>query len=284
MKRCVISPAMRLVQDEQGVRMNGGLKSEDINYYILFWDRIVVPSTQVVHRQLKNEDELIGLGVITRPMLKGLETGGLESRYLSYQLQLLEEYRRENKGEDWSLHQVGEDFVSLESSDKQHSDLRIEIFNALPIPSENIPLADILEFKERRKQQFIDFHEYLDELYKHIISCPDDPLLSAKAYVSFEESLSTIRRFSEENWRGELNNFNFSFGFESKNDIIDAVLDSANALANAYAGDKASALKDVISIVAKNFRISRKEKVMLGSESARKGLRYLVNMSDEKLL
>ena len=43
MKRCVISPAMRLVQDEQGVRMNGGLKSEDINYYILFWDRIVVP-------------------------------------------------------------------------------------------------------------------------------------------------------------------------------------------------------------------------------------------------
>lgn len=149
MKRCVISPAMRLVQDEQGVRMNGGLKSEDINYYILFWDRIVVPSTQIVHRKLKNEDDLLGLGVISRPMLKGLETDGLVSRYLSYQLELLDKYRSENKSEDWSLHQVGEDFVSLESSDKQHSDLRIEIFNALPIPSENVPLADILEFKER---------------------------------------------------------------------------------------------------------------------------------------
>ncbi|WP_459567595.1 DUF6236 family protein, partial [Enterobacter asburiae] len=180
MKRCVISPAMRLVQDEQGVRMNGGLKSEDINYYILFWDRIVVPSTQIVHRKLKNEDDLLGLGVISRPMLKGLETDGLVSRYLSYQLELLDKYRSENKSEDWSLHQVGEDFVSLESSDKQHSDLRIEIFNALPIPSENVPLADILEFKERKKQQFIDFHEYLDELYKHIITSPDEPLFRAK--------------------------------------------------------------------------------------------------------
>lgn len=284
MKRCVISPAMRLVQDEQGVRMNGGLKSEDINYYILFWDRIVVPSTQIVHRKLKNEDDLLGLGVISRPMLKGLETDGLVSRYLSYQLELLDKYRSENKSEDWSLHQVGEDFVSLESSDKQHSDLRIEIFNALPIPSENVPLADILEFKERKKQQFIDFHEYLDELYKHIITSPDEPLFRAKAYASFEESLSTIRRFSEEKWRGELNNFNFSFGFESKNDTVDAVLDGASSLANAYAGDQVSAFKDVISILAKSFRVSRKEKVMLGSESARKGLRYLVNMSDEKLL
>lgn len=217
-------------------------------------------------------------------MLKGLETDGLVSRYLSYQLELLDKYRSENKSEDWSLHQVGEGFVSLESSDKQHSDLRIEIFNALPIPSENVPLADILEFKERKKQQFIDFHEYLDELYKHIITSPDEPLFRAKAYASFEESLSTIRRFSEEKWRGELNNFNFSFGFESKNDTVDAVLDGASALANAYAGDQVSAFKDVISILAKNFRVSRKEKVMLGSESARKGLRYLVNMSDEKLL
>lgn len=284
MKRCIISPGMHLERLEGvAVSSRGCLTAQDLNYYALFWDEVLIPTSRAIHNELPNEDEYLGLGVISRPVLEHWNTDGLVEKYLEFHNELLAEKRRANLTEDWSLHQIGSDFISLEEKKPSVQGVRFEIFDALPIPNADVPLADILEFKQRKNQAFVDFHGYLDDIYEQVISQPDDPLLKSKAFLKFEESLLTIQKLNDNEWRGKLEGYNFSWGLESQKDKIDALIDGISALLSMSAGDYASGTKDFISVVARNLHIKRKDRVMLGSEKVTKGLTYLVDGYNEKI-
>lgn len=284
MKRCVISPGM-LLERREGVSVSarGCLTAQDLNYYALFWDEILIPTSRAIHNELPNEKEYIGLGVISRPVLEYWSTDGLVEKYLKFHNELLAEKRLANRTEDWSLHQIGREFISLEEKKASMLGVRFEIFDALPIPSAEVPLADVLEFKHRKNQAFMDFHGYLDDMYEQAISHPDDPLLKSKAFQKFEESLLIIKKFNDEEWRGKLEGYKFSWGFESQKDKIEALIDGVFAFVNMSAGDYASGTKDLISVAAKNLTISKNERVMFGSEKTTKGLRYLADGYREKI-
>lgn len=284
MKRCVISPGSHMEQLAGGaISSQTILTVQDLNYYALFWDEILIPTSRAVHEELPNEKEYIGLGVIRRPILEYWSTEGLPKKYLEFSNQLLAERREGNRTEDWSLHQIGHEFITLEEKKSSMSGIRFEIFNALPIPNAEVPLADILEFKHRKNQAFVDFHGYLDEIYEKLISSPDDPLLKSKSYLKFEESISIIKKLSDDEWRGRLEGYKFSWGFESQKEKIEALIDGVFAFMSLSAGDYASGTKDFLSIAAKNLKVQKKESVMLGSKEVSKGLTYLVEGYREKM-
>lgn len=284
MKRCVISPGSHMEQLGGGaISSQTILTVQDLNYYALFWDEILIPTSRAVHEELPNEKEYIGLGVIRRPILEYWSTEGLPKKYLEFSNQLLAERREGNRTEDWSLHQIGHEFITLEEKKSSMSGIRFEIFNALPIPNAEVPLADILEFKHRKNQAFVDFHGYLDEIYEKLISSPDDPLLKSKSYLKFEESISIIKKLSDDEWRGRLEGYKFSWGFESQKEKIEALIDGVFAFMSLSAGDYSSGTKDFLSIAAKNLKIQKKESVMLGSKEVSKGLTYLVEGYREKM-
>ncbi len=45
----------------------------------------------------------------------------------------------------------------------------------LPVPSPGTPFIDILEFKQRRKDELLEFRTYLDDIYQKIINSADIP-------------------------------------------------------------------------------------------------------------
>lgn len=284
MKRCVIALGMEVSESGNGrYNMGPSLTISDLNYYTLFWDEILIPTTRVVNFTLPNEDEYIGLGIISRPPLEIWTTTNLTHEYIRHQKQLLEQKRKEERSSDWSLHQIGNEFIAEETFEEKNRGLRIEIFDALPIPDESVPLADIMEFKNRSQQAYMDFHGYLDDLYTSIIHAPDDPFLKSKSYLDFESSLDNIKKLNDDQWRGKLKKINFSWGFDSQKEVIDAFISGAESFQDALAGSYSSAITGMISTLGRQIKIERKEKVMLGSDNAVKGLRYLVNGYNEGL-
>lgn len=278
MKRCLVAPGVYMQKAEGGgIRPYGTLTVQDLNYYSLYWDEIVIPTTSAFHFALPNEHEYEELGIITRPELNYFNTDGLVEKYLEFQIEILNKKRVDERASDWSLHQIGRNFVSNEENNHSKLGVRFEIFNALPIPNAEVPLADILEFKARKQQVFDDFHGYLDDIYKQVKYSPEDPLLKSQAYFKFEKSLENIRGMSDEKWRGKLDGYKFSWGYDSPRENIEAMIDGIFACLSFSSGDYASATKDVISIAAKGVKVKTNENVMLGSEKAVQGMRFLVD-------
>src|SRR5574341_700437 len=48
----------------------------------------------------------------------------------------------------------------------------IELFRALPVPSQDVPIAEILEFKRKRWDELLRFRHAMDGLYDKAINSP----------------------------------------------------------------------------------------------------------------
>src|SRR5574341_580100 len=51
----------------------------------------------------------------------------------------------------------------------------IELFRALPVPSQDVPIAEILEFKRKRWDELLRFRHAMDGLYDKAINSQDVP-------------------------------------------------------------------------------------------------------------
>ncbi|MEP7134301.1 MAG: DUF6236 family protein [Chloroflexota bacterium] len=57
------------------------------------------------------------------------------------------------------------------SRNKSIACLSTRMHGILPIPRDDVPLADIVEFKDRRRSELLHFREFLDEFHNNLGSC-----------------------------------------------------------------------------------------------------------------
>jgi hypothetical protein len=166
-----------------GFTMERSITIEEISYYILYWDKVVIPGNNLVYIGVPQEEELISCGAITRPRVQfngSFQGDMVTNAILSCQGIVARELARDRKV-DWVLHQAGND-LCIESEYIEKKDiLRFDLINALPVPLEGTPLNEILEFRHRRKSELSQLHSLLDELYIDILKSPDQILASKQA-------------------------------------------------------------------------------------------------------
>lgn len=71
--------------------------------------------------------------------------------------------------------------------------LEFQLLNALPVPAADVPYADILEFKERRRSELLAFRAFLDELYLEVIDSDDIPRAQLAATAKLEKAIADVR-------------------------------------------------------------------------------------------
>lgn len=96
----------------------------------------------------------------------------------------------------WSKAQVSSHLMASNYVDKES--IEMELYNLLPVPAVNTPLEDIIEFKEKRHDQLIEFRLYLDELYQSILTAGDIPRAKNTAMNRLEQSLIGVNRTMKE--------------------------------------------------------------------------------------
>ncbi|QDE47364.1 hypothetical protein EIN43_08810 [Enterobacter hormaechei] len=67
-KRCCFTVRELLkVNGGKGFTTGRGISTEELNYLMLYWDKLVSPTNNIIHISLANEEELENCGVLYRP-------------------------------------------------------------------------------------------------------------------------------------------------------------------------------------------------------------------------
>jgi hypothetical protein len=186
-----------------GFTMERSLSPQEIRYYALYWDKVVIPGSNLVHIGLPEEDVLIKSGVIERPRVgfQGSFSGAdLGHSFAVAQSVVAKKLMEEEITTDWVLHQIGNKLLIPKEYIEPKNSLRFELVNLLPVPDGATPIADILEFKERRKTELNALHECIELAYIEALMCPDSALGTSRAIRDLKDSIDNLDSVSKERW------------------------------------------------------------------------------------
>ncbi|EOZ1390317.1 DUF6236 family protein [Enterobacter hormaechei] len=218
MKRGVVFTVRELlkVNGGKGFTTGRGISTEELNYLMLYWDKLVSPTNNFIHISLANEEELENCGVLHRPKFTqhGFMDGGRMTEFHAFtHVEALNMMRKNEREVDWRMHFFNNEVSIHQEAAQQKEVIRFELAELLPVPPKDTPLQEILEFKERRSDELQALHGYLDELYSEVLNSGDFNLQRAKALSGLRASLDDLNKLNSQGWRSPLR-FNLSTAFE----------------------------------------------------------------------
>lgn len=285
MKRGVIFTPVELVRNPEGTGFRTGksVTELDINYFLLYWDKLLVPSNNVYRFGVPHEDELKSLGKLDTPLFRVdyMNDSIFPDFYAASQLKSLEQMQEKEKNVDWRIHYLNDQINLPDNDSTLKQTLRFELCNLLPVPGLNVNLNEILEFKERRSDELVALHSYMDELYFEIIKSGDFELSRAKAFNGFERALADLNSLNAQVWRSPIK---FSLSSSLEFDLNQAM---AFAAAGAVAMNKEEPLTmittgAIASVLGGFFKVSVTMQSVL--KSGNKNLAYLSKAKNEGVL
>lgn len=189
----VISPPFEALPNG-GFKCGGDPEPADLRKYLLYWDEIDYPDNNFVSIGPGPDLQyLIDANVArrTRVNFQGSMSSGSGEFFIAAQQAAFENHEKENPGL-WSLVQLS---TSPYFTNTQPSlAVEYELWSMLPVPQADVPLNDILEFKQKRQDELTALRVHLDEMYQLIISSSDIPRAKVSQLVKLETSLNEIDR------------------------------------------------------------------------------------------
>jgi hypothetical protein len=220
MKRGIITAPSILTELPNGGFKNGqNLTIDEIRYYSLYFDRVVIPTTNFMHFSLEQEEELINLKLIDRPchnIIGNFNSNDYPKYQQDFQYKELKKRNSNNNEIIWSLHQMGGDKIHMNNEHLElGTNLIIELYNLLPVPVGKISFEEILKFKEYRKDELNILHNTLEELYIEILKSPDSDLTRKKIINTLNKNILDLQKVSKEKWN-EFRYFSLNTNFNMK--------------------------------------------------------------------
>lgn len=216
MKRGVIGSAALIQKIPNGFGIKRIISAEELRFYILYWDHVAIPKSNIIPTAIPDEDELISCGAISRPKAEfrgAIDRGFLADAFLGFQTQLAAEYAKD-QNTAWAMHQFGEEIALPTSFSQETTALRVALAAVLPVPSTDVPLAEVLEFKERKQAKLEAIHEYIDNLYLETLKSPDILLQSKKTLSQFRAEVEALSQDKLNTSRWKRLDLSIEFKFE----------------------------------------------------------------------
>lgn len=171
MRGIVVSPVK--ITGKNSMVVNGSIDPLKLRQYLLYWDKIDFPQNNIISFGETPEIQYLKeAGVLKQTNVKVYLSGELTELYLKSQLKALEINNKNEKG-SWTLGQENIELVLPKSESVLDRGLEVELYNSLPVPSEEVSLEDILNFKEKRKDELLYFRNLMDNLYIELLKSAD---------------------------------------------------------------------------------------------------------------
>lgn len=177
-KRGIITPPGKINIQGSTYHMQQGMSADEMLYLSLYWDEILIP-TGYIHVSTPFEQELISNKILIRPHSSQIPpcasslTPEGHLRIEAHELYAFGEFAKnklQSKGEDWIIQHISDDPMYLPEHRNEQNSIRFRITNSLPFPAykESFNIDDLLDFKQRRKDQLGELHQSMDELLKRV--------------------------------------------------------------------------------------------------------------------
>ncbi|MFP9432698.1 DUF6236 family protein [Enterobacter sp. LM3] len=255
----------------------------DINYFTLYWDKLVSPTTNQIHLGVPYESDLIDSGILTRPRFSYMSISGSELVGIQADIhaKTMSDLIHKSPDIEWRMHFLGEEINIPDSYSSEGDTLKFGLTKLLPVPQKDVHIADILEFKERRKPELLSLHEYLDELYFEVRESCDFNLSRAKAFSGLKNAIVDLEKLNNEGWKSPLRfdvstsfKFNLSQIYSAGVTMLSAS-HSDNPFETLGVGTAVSVLGGFVSIGLK------RQKTLIGSDPK---LAYLTKALNEGII
>ena len=208
--RGIVAPAGNIKLLSGGAEFRGGISAAEIRYYIFYWDKVIIPASRIMYAVIEDEELLLQTGVIERPRTKtglGRISGdNIANLIISEQASIAKTIMEENPDAEWILHQFNSEIILPPEFCVELQTIKFELINALPVPNSNVPIVEILDFKNRRATELSNVHKLLDELFIEIINDPEPTEKKAACIKRLVESISDLNNVADEKWKVTLKN------------------------------------------------------------------------------
>ncbi|MCM2317806.1 MAG: DUF6236 family protein [Pseudomonas sp.] len=258
----VITCPMRISGSELYVK-ESWLHPDELRYGLLYWDKLVWPSSRAIHIGGGGDEEfLVSAGVLDRPdyTVWGDGAQGILHGVLNAFKDL-----QDSQPRAWALLE-GENSISYQrdESEKRHA-LGVELSRCIPIPKGDVPFLEILEFKEKRRDELLLLRAEIERL-ESLAKLSNDPVEFVElAKHDIDKACRDILRVSSE-WRFPiaLADKSVEFSFEFDRFITAYGVVNGLAMAPAFESVLPGATQVVAGLagVASQFKVSAKPKIV----------------------
>lgn len=208
--------------DDKGVmEIAAGLDPQDLRSSLLYWDRLAWPTGAISFGPNQDATYLLDAGILTMPSYR---VGGRDAELvLRPQLLALAELNQSQPGV-WSLGQSENSVIMSSGAGVEGSGTLLSLLRSLPVPSNEASLAEILEFKQRRRDELLAFRTHLEAMVKEIESASDSSAALQAQLKRLDEACATLIATSRE-WQipFKMSDLKVSFNFDLAKAGADAV-------------------------------------------------------------
>ncbi|MEK3756725.1 DUF6236 family protein [Bacillus sp. FSL K6-6483] len=225
MRGIVISPKFEVFGTTIGFGFTG-IEGFDLRKYLMYWDKLDFPNNSALGiSSTPDIDFLEKCGVLQRTFIQ--TKGNLEKVFPEAQLSA---FRKNNKKEPgcWSLAQSTSKLNLLKEDVEQSRVLEVELYQCLPVPTEDVSLDEILEFKQRRNDELLEFRFLMDRLYLDTIEAGDFERARTHNIELLQKKIVDIDRLMNESMISRIKT-----NLSANIDISDVLM---NSIAGASAG------------------------------------------------
>jgi hypothetical protein len=215
-KGIVISSPITISQDGS-LSLMGGMDPLELRRGVLFWDRIKKPQNNIFYYE-PSEDEkfLASCGIFEELELRVNSVSGLIG-FIYAHLHMSAFYELEKREPGlWAMSE-GENSFNLKGGGV-FSDARgalVELHRAIPLPTQDVPLAELLNFKEKRRDEIVLLTMELDGLFSRVIKAEDSQFELGRAVREIDQRCRDIVAVGKEaNISFSLSDFNYGISLE----------------------------------------------------------------------
>lgn len=193
----VVSPPFQILPGG-GISCGGDPDPVELRKYLLYWDQIDYPSNNFIHISSNDIDYLETTGALKRTIVafQGMINSGSGEFFIAAQEAALRENQKKEPGA-WSLAQLSG--VPFYTNNYSGLGVEFELYDMLPIPTKDTPLADILEFKECRRDELLAFRCHMDDVYQKVIGATDIPRAKTTEITRLENAIKDLDKVMREN-------------------------------------------------------------------------------------
>lgn len=193
----VVSPPIE-IEGASLIAKSSNLDPQELRFSLLFWDRLVWPSSRAIHFASGPDEQFLeSVGILTRP--EYTFNGDVAQGIVRGQFQAYQELEDKEPG-CWALSQGEHSLLVKDGLADDGKGLSIQLYRAIPIPKQDVPLAEILEFRQRRRDELVLLQHYLGSLVEEVEAAEDKQTALQKRVAEVDLACANLLTVSKE-WR-----------------------------------------------------------------------------------
>lgn len=193
---------------------------------LLYWDKISCPTNNVLSIGLPEETRTLeSEGILHRPVHKlgSLSSGSPYKFYSEIYKSEIVRLDKEDPGR-WSFLDLPDGVSIADVILAKNAGVEIQLAQCIPVPCAEIPIDELLEFKQRRRDKIIEMRLALNESTLKVIESEKTELALAIEIDKIDRRICDVVKVARENkYDFGLSNLKINFSLGSDK-IIDAVV------------------------------------------------------------